>query len=515
VTALAAIPFRDAEMTRFSDPFRHGVASGDPRPDAVILWTRVTPDADGPIEIPWRVARDPDLDEVVAEGTSVTDTSTDYTVHVDALGLEPDGTYFYAFGALGRRSPVGRTRTAPRHHRDRLRLALVSCAKYTAGYFNVYARVAERDDLDFVLHVGDYIYEYGNDDPKSSPGARIGRAVEPPHEARTLADYRARYAHYRLDPDVQLLHEVHPVIATLDDHELANDAWRGGAGGHDPASEGDWIVRKEAALRAWREWMPVRLPPPPDEDRVYRTLPFGDLADLIILDGRTKRDAPTKGPGMDAAGRSVLGQEEHDWLLGELARSDATWRLVGNDVMIGQVYTGFMPEELGNPLSEVGILTKREYGPDPDQWDGYTAERAELIRFLERERIENVVFLSGDVHTAWAVELKRRPEDDREAPAAVEFVTASVTTENLDIEVGAENVRSGEVERRVIDENPHVRWVNLDAHGYVLLDVTHERIRAAWWFVPETSRRVPGERREAVFEVAAGEARLREVESGG
>jgi alkaline phosphatase D len=509
-----ALASKTSGVGGFSDPFRHGVASGDPLADGVVLWTRVTPDEDGAVEFAWRIAGDPDLHEVVAEGTAVTDASTDYTVHVDARGLEPATTYFYTFEALGRRSPVGRTRTAPRGHCDRLRLALVSCAKYTAGYFNVYARLAERTNLDVVLHVGDYIYEYGNDDPKSSAGPKIGRAVEPPHEARTLADYRARYAHYRRDPDLQLLHETHPVIATLDDHELANDAWRDGAGGHDPDREGDWAARRVAALRAWREWMPVRLPPPPSEDRIYRTLGFGDLADVIMLDGRTKRDPQTQGPEMDAPGRSVLGPEEHEWLLAELSRSQARWRLIGNDVMVGQVYTGFMPEELGNPLSEVGILTRREHGPEPDQWDGYTAERAELFRFLEREDIGNVVFLSGDVHTAWAVELKRRPDDPDEAPGAVEFVTASITTENLDDDLGAEpRTRSLDVERKVIEENPHVHWVNLDAHGYVLLDVTHERVRAAWWFVPETHRRVAGERREAVFELRAGEQRLRKIET--
>jgi alkaline phosphatase D len=498
-------------VSRFPDPFRHGVASGDPLPDGVVLWTRVTSEEGGAVEVGWRVASDPDLEEVVGEGTTVTDASTDHTVHVDARGLDAATTYFYAFEALGRRSPVGRTKTAPGRRCDRLRLALVSCAKYTAGYFNVYARLAEQTDLDVVLHVGDYIYEYGNDDPRS-PGRAIGRAVEPPHEAHTLPDYRARYAHYRRDPDLQVVHETHPFIATIDDHELANDAWRGGAGGHD-SSEGEWAARREAALRAWREWMPVRLPPPPSEDRIYRTLSFGDLADVIMLDGRTKRDPQIQGPEMDTSGRSVLGPEEHEWLVGELSRSRATWRLIGNDVMVGQVYTGFMPEELGNPLSEVGILTKREHGPEPDQWDGYTAERAELFRFLEEERIANVVFLSGDVHTAWAVELKRRPEDPNETPGAVEFVTASITTENLDDDLGAEpRTRSLEVERKVIEENPHVHWVNLDAHGYVLLDVTPERVQASWWFVPETHRRVPGERREAVFEVRAGEPGLRKVE---
>ena len=498
-------------MARPVDPFRHGVASGDPLPDRVVLWTRVTPPKGEPIDVRWLVARDPGLTDVVAEGSEAAAAATDFTVHVDVSGLVPSSSYYYAFEALGARSPVGRTKTGPEAGCDHIRLAAVSCAKYTAGYFNVYARLAEREDVDYVVHLGDYIYEYGNDDPRS-PGAKIGRAVEPPHEARTLADYRTRYAHYRRDHDLQRLHARHPIVATLDDHELANDAWRGGAGKHDPTTEGDWEARRAGALRAWREWMPVRLPPPPDEERIYRTIPLGRLGDLFMLDGRTKRDPPTKGKEMDAPGRSVLGEEEHRWLVGELGRSSATWRLIGNDVMIGQVFTGFMPEELGNPLSEVGVLTKREHGPEPDQWDGYTAERDDLFRELEEKAIENVVFLSGDVHTAWAVELKRRPKDPEERPVAVEFVTASITTENLDehLEVDA-RTKSLEVERKVVEENPHVRWVDLDSHGYVLVDATHERVRAEWWFVPGTERRLEGERRAAAWEVRSGENRVVEA----
>ncbi len=498
-------------MASFSQPFRHGVASGDPLPDRVVLWTRVTSRDNDPVDVRWRVARDPELRDVVAHGTEATGPGTDFTVHVDVRDLDASSTYYYAFDALGERSPIGRTKTGPLGRCERLSLAVVSCAKYTAGYFNVYARLAEREDVDYVVHVGDYIYEYGHEDPKS-PGPKIGRGVEPPHEARTLADYRTRYAHYRRDPDLQLFHERHPVIATIDDHELANDAWLAGAGKHDLATEGDWTARKEDALRAWREWMPVRLPAPPNEERIYRTIPFGDLADLFMLDGRTKRDAPTRGPEMDAPGRSVLGEEEHAWLLGELDRSRARWRLIGNDVMIGQVFTGFVPEEIGNPLSEVGVLSKRELGPEPDQWDGYTAERDELFRHLEENRIENVVFLSGDVHTAWAVELKRHPRERSERAVAVEFVTASITSENLDDELGAEpRTRSLEIERKVVEENPHVRWVDLDSHGYVLVDVTPRRVRSEWWFVPETSRRVDGERRAAVWEAPAGENRLYEA----
>ncbi len=495
-------------MARFPDPFRHGVASGDPLDDRVILWTRVTLVDEPEPDVAWVVARDPDLADVVAAGTVATSESVDFTVKVDADGLDSGTTYFYGFTCAGQRSPVGRTKTAPSGAVDRLRFALVSCAKYTAGYFNVYARVAERDDLDFLLHVGDYIYEYGNVDEKAN-GPAIGRPVDPEHECWTVEHYRRRYAHYRLDPDVQLVHERHPIIATLDDHEIADNTWREGAKSHDPTKHGEWDARKSAALRAWREWLPVRLPPPPDEELIYRTFRLGELADLFMLDGRTKRDAPTKTSDMDAAERSILGEDEEGWLLDELERSDATWRLIGNDVMIGQVFTEFLPEELGEPLAEVGVLTKRERGPEPDQWDGYTAERDRLFRFLEEQQIENVVFLSGDVHTAWALELKRKPDDPDERPAAVELVTASITTENLDEHLGSlPRSDSLPVEQKVTEDNPHVRWVDLDSHGYVLVDLTAERLEAEWWFVETTRERADGQERAAAWRVEAGEPKL-------
>ncbi len=492
--------------------FQHGVASGDPLADRVVLWTRVTPEDAEEVRVEWAIAHDPDLREPVASGTQVARAEDDWTVQVDATGLEPATDYHYRFGALGERSPVGRTRTAPAGDAERIRFGLVSCAKYTAGFFNVYARLAERDDIDFVLHVGDYIYEYPSDDGRS-PGPSIGRPMDPPHEAVTLSDYRRRYAHYRRDEDVQRVHARHPFVVTLDDHELANDAWRGGAGKHDERTEGSWEDRKHGALKAWREWLPIRLPDPARPEIIYRRLPLGDLADLIMLDGRTHRDRETKGAEMDAPNRTVLGREEHRWLLEQLAGSAARWRLIGNDVMIGQVFTGFLPEEIGNPLSEVGVLTAREHGPEPDQWDGYTWERDRLLAFLHDRRIDDVVFLSGDVHTAWALDLKRDPHDPAERPVAVELVTASITTENLDDHLGAEpRTVSLDIERQVSDENPHVHWVDLDSHGYVLVDVIAGRVRGDWYFVDGIAQRTAGQRHAAAWEARAGENRLRRAD---
>jgi alkaline phosphatase D len=241
-----ALPARSPE----DSPFQHGVASGDPLSDAVILWTRVTPgaDAEGEVAVSWRVARDPALTEVVAEGVTHTGVSQDFTVKVDAGGLAAGTHYYYDFGALDQRSTVGRTCTAPTGSVSHARLAVTSCANYPAGYFNAYRRIAERGDIDFVLHLGDYLYEYPNG--VLGDGASIGRMPDPDRETVTLAEYRQRHAQYKRDPDLQEVHRQYPFVAIWDDHEVANNAYRDGASNHQPDSEGDWAARKANAMRA-------------------------------------------------------------------------------------------------------------------------------------------------------------------------------------------------------------------------------------------------------------------------
>src|SRR4051812_12420666 len=451
--------------------FRHGVASGDPLPDRVVLWTRVEP-ADGEVSVVWRVARDPGLRRVVAEGEVTTDAGSDFTVHVDAAGLEPGTAYHYGFEAEGERSPVGRTGTTPVARVDGLRFAAFSCAKYSAGYFNAWARIADRDDLDFVLCLGDYIYEYSNQD--KGLGAEIGRAFEPDHRCVTLEDYRTRYAHTRKDPDAQAMHAAHPVIAITDDHEFADNAWRHGAKKHDDAENGPWEERRAAAFRAWREWMPVRLEDP-DEDgtRMWRSFSFGDLVDLLMLDSRTRRDEQSKDlEEVERPDRVLLGDEQFAWLTDRLTSSRARWRLIGQSVMIAQVKPDLMPEDIGDPLGELGVLTKREHGPEPDQWDGYPAERDRLLRDIRDHEVGNVVFVSGDVHSSWACDLRLDPHDPEETSVAVEFCTTSVTSENLDDHMGwGYRTRSPEVEREVVEDNPHISYAEFDSHGFLLIDV--------------------------------------------
>jgi alkaline phosphatase D len=418
----------------------------------------------------------------VAHGEAKAEEANDCTIKVDVTGLEPGTSYFYFFEADGETSPVGRTRTLPEDP-DQLRFAIYSCAKYSAGYFNAHARMAERDDLAFILCLGDYIYEYGNNE--KGLGAKIGRAFEPDHECRTLGDYRTRYSQYRRDPQLQRLHQLHPFINIVDDHEICNDTWRDGAGKHDEAEDGPWHKRKEAALRAWREWIPVRLPDEDDPTRIYRDFELGDLAHLVLLDTRTRRDKQTKDlDELEHAERTLLGKDQFDWFQQRCEVSRGKWLVIGNAVMMGQVKSDFMPEDVGDPLSELGVLTKREYGPEPDQWDGYPVERRHVLEAIRERRGGDVVFLSGDCHSSWAMDIKLDPHDPVDRSIGGEFCTTSVTSENLDDEAGWHpRSRSIEIEREIIEKNPHIHWLETDSHGYVAVDITAERVQGDWWFV--------------------------------
>jgi alkaline phosphatase D len=486
--------------------FRHGVASGDPRHDRVVIWTRITGDEQRPT-VNWELARDEAITDVVATGTTTTDPTVDFTVHVDVDGLAPATHYSYRFQCEGVVSPVGRTRTLPETDAENLRFAMVSCAKFNAGYFNGYARIADRDDLNFVLHLGDYIYEASNTPPASqTPGADIGRPFDPLHECMTLDDYRRRYAQYHLDPDVQRMHATHPVIATLDDHEFADGAWRDGATEHREAEHGPWADRKATAFRVRWEWIPARMPDPADPQRVWRTIPLGTLADLYLLDTRTQRDEPVPDPHMRDPERSALGSQQRGWLFAELSASDATWRLVGNPSVMGQTWTPRLPEDVRPALLKVKLVDADSTGPDYDQWDGYPVERRAILDFLEG--IDDVIVLSADLHISIAAELNQDPFEVDE-PVAVEVVAPSLTSQNLDDKMKwARRTESLPIEHRLLEVLPHWKWCDLDSHGYVVIDVTPARVRAEWWLMPTVLERVDNEELGTAFEVAHGHSRL-------
>ena len=488
---------RDAQTapSNASSIFRHGVASGDPLADRVVLWTRVTPAAGAdakPVDVRWLVATDERMTRVVRRGIARTSAARDFTVKVDAGGLDEGRPYFYAFEAGGDRSRVGRTKTLPRAT-DRVLLALVCCSNYPAGFFNVYGCLTRRDDLDAVVHVGDYIYEFENG--VYGDGTSLLRIPEPRREAVTLSDYRLRYATYRTDTDLQDAHARHPFIAVWDDHEIANDAWSGGAANHNPElGEGDWATRRAAAYRAYLEWMPIR--ESAEGVHLYRSFRFGSLAHLVMLDTRGLRDqqvTPNDLAGLVRESRTLLGAAQERWLFDQLqssSRAGGRWRIIGQQLMFSRLA---LP---GRPV----VLA--------DEWDGYQAARERVVDFIEKERIRDVAILSGDVHSSWGFNVPRNAWDGYNAATgdgslAVEIVAPAISSPPL---FTNPLLRAGEPGLR--SSLPHLKFLEGESNGYVLLDITSERLQSDWHFVPTVSKRSDEQTRAVSLVCERGSSRL-------
>ncbi len=441
------------------DLFAHGVASGDPLADRVILWTRVSPPTDVAVQVFWEMALDPTFERRVLAGTFDTDGSRDHTVKVDAVGLLPGITFYYRFHALGITSPVGRTRTAPTRAVSRLRFAVASCASFAHGYFHGYAKIAERDDLDAVIHLGDYIYEYGVGQYGSV------RTYDPPHEIVTLDDYRRRYKLYRADAQLQAAHRQHPFICVWDDHEITNDTWAEGAENHD-ASEGEFSVRKAAAFQAYLEYMPIRVEVP---GAIYRKIAYGGLVDLLMLDTRHHgRSLQLTIGESDSDARTMLGLDQEAWLEARLAESTARWVLLGQQVMVAQF-----------------SLDTVNHGPSNlDQWDGYAAARERLLDAIESHALGRTVVLTGDIHSSWAADISRGPWDAATYDAvtgagslAVEFVTPGITSPAFDRTATGEDFFGS----LVLEACPHMKFGNFVDKGYIVLDVRPDKVQADWF----------------------------------
>ena len=512
-----------AAVTRVarSGVFGFGVASGDPTASEVLLWTRVTPVPSavpgsglGPASrVVWEVAADEGFDRILQRGTTSTNADRDHTVKVVVSGLTPYTRYFYRFRSRGATSPVGRTQTAPDEPgvRHALRLAFVSCSNFTGGFFTAYRGLAERNDLDAVLHLGDYIYEYGNDprEPgvpgsgdRYGPAALVGvRDHRPEVEIVTLADYRLRHALYKSDPDAQAAHRRHPWIVIFDDHEITNDAYATGAENHeqqdDPdtpytgpgeapgvRAEGDFLARRATAFRAYVEWMPIREPAtwqrrPHQGTQFFRRFSFGDLADLSVLDTRQNRSqqvpavvAGAVNPALADPGRHLPEPQQLAWLTGGVATSRKPWHLIGNQTVFTRVFA----------IPRAGALPGQVF--NPDQWDGYQADQRALLEAM-RTASTNPVVLTGDIHSSWANDL---PTDydayraGRSSSAGVEFVCPSVTSDGFKEVLGSAPV--AEVTTRAFQAaNPWVRYLEGIGHGFAVLDVTPERVQTDFFFL--------------------------------
>ncbi|MCA1842344.1 MAG: alkaline phosphatase D family protein, partial [Actinobacteria bacterium] len=373
-------------------------------------------------------------------------------------------------------------------------------AHYATGYFNAYARLADRD-VDLVVHLGDYIYEA---EAKREQWTRFHR---PRGRCLTLPDYRARHGQYKTDPDLQRLHARHPMMAVWDDHELAGNAWWDGAAGHQRWQDGDWAHRRAAAVRAYREWMPSGLPDPSDPLRIWRTVGLGPLADLFLLDTRlVGREAPAAGRrpvvGVHRRDRSLLGPPQWQWLETELgAETRHRWALVASQVVVAPVHLIAAGGALGRRLGAVGGGLVVNSG----QWDGYPEERERLLKLLARRRGESLV-LSGDLHSSWVSMLA--PEDGRGEPVVTEFTVPAVSAPTF-ARALAPKVRGARslLEAAIRRANPHIRWVDTAGHGYLLLDVTAERVEGQWWHVDRVGRRTDNERLAATWSIRRGDPR--------
>jgi alkaline phosphatase D len=466
--------------------FTHGVASGDPLADRVVLWTRV--DTESPVEVTWTIASDEALAQVVARGTVTTSGERDHTVKVDATGLQPGQTYHYGFAIGDVRSPTGRTRTLPAAQVERVQLAYTSCSNYPYGYFTVYGAIAARDDLDAVLHLGDYLYEYG--DETYGEGTALGRVPDPIGECRTLDDYRRRHATYRRDADLQEAHRRHPFIVVWDDHEIANDTWTGGAENHQP-EDGDWAQRRTAAVRAWREWMPVR-DHGGDPREIHRSFRFGDLLDLFMLDtrviGRDRQLEPSDVAAIGDARRTLLGAAQEQWLLDGLARSQGdaiAWRVLGQQVMMAQL------------RGPDGVIR------NPDMWDGYPSARERILDAVAKLGIGDLLVLTGDIHSSWANEVRRDPFASPPSPAlAIELVSPAVSSPPPRLANSIEELQAG---------HPHIRWVDVQHRGYVTLALSKQDARATWHLLEAVDRPGLPVRAAKSFAIPRGKPELVEV----
>jgi len=492
----------EKHVTKFSEPvsihydssmapFYHGVASGDPLTNRVIIWTRVTPEGSvSSIPVTWEVSQNPSFDAILRSDSTQALSEKDYTVKADVAGLQPGQVYFYRFTALGKISIAGRTKTLPLNP-DSVKLAVVSCANWESGYFNAYEKIASRSDVDAVVHLGDFIYEYG----QGKQGEAIGRLHLPPHEIVSLEDYRTRYSQYRLDKGLLHMSQQHPLIAIWDDHEIANDSYTTGAQNHQP-EEGDYEKRKDAARQAYYEWIPIR-----EGAKHYRSFTYGNLAELIMLDerleGRTKPVDSISDPDYLSESRSMLGAEQLAWFETKLKASEATWKVIGNQVMFAD------------------LLQSKSFRKSPrnvDSWDGFPAEKKQVVEFIQSNQLKDLIFVTGDTHASWAIEVATdvgqsyNPETSQGA-FAVEFGTTSISSGNDDERYPTEQVKAMEAD--LLKLNPHIKYVNDRDHGYLILTLFPEKVISEWYYMETILNPESTEYQGKKVEVTRGSVKLK------
>ncbi|KAK5171494.1 uncharacterized protein LTR77_004639 [Saxophila tyrrhenica] len=542
---------RHSGNASYMDPaslsFTHGVASGDPYPDSVILWTRAAPMMDNdrsnvtvegtvplynhdtkeyvrasssPVCLTYEVASDSHMMDVVTSGKAYTSSDIDYTVKVEAGGLEPFTQYYYQFCVCGsnNKSPLGRTKTAPTADDDtaNVGVAVYSCSNFPNGFFNSYGNAARKDDVDYVIHLGDYIYEYNTTSEK--------RVVQPEVEIHTLYDYRRRLATYRTDEDLLLSHSKFPWIPVWDDHEVSNNGYRDGSSGMNNTEDSFEMAggvsvdqRKMNAVRAYFEWMPIRQVDMDNNLRIWRSFSIGTLFDLIMLDTRNyDRSITTLGWNdeyvkdiSNDAGRTLMGSDQENWFYRSLVESNergATWRLIGSQIVFSRINQTASWATLDLPLNY-------------DQWDGYMANRNRTLKTLYDNNISNNIMLAGDSHANWVsdlVWLDEKPYNPSTGSGAlgVEFGGTAVSSSgpcDEDEPISACN----EISRGLIRDNEELQWNEGWYRGYFELHISKEKIDARFFGTPSLQTRNGYEVSLANFTVVDGANKLSRPVGGG
>ena len=500
---LGALPANVLAQALPARGFTHSVASGDPGHDNVLLWTRFVGTGDTLVPLRVEVAEEPGFGRVVARAEGSAAASSDWTAKLRATGLTPGKWYFYRFiGPDSSVSPVGRTRTLPSGRIDRFNIAVFSCSNKAFGYFNAYGHAASRSDLDLIVHVGDYFYEYKVGVYPSAGREVGGRIPKPANELIALDDYRTRYADYRTDPDLLALHRNFPMISIWDDHEFANDAWTGGAENHQP-DEGPWEDRKAHAKQAYHEWLPIA-------ERSYNRYDIGDLVTMLVLDTRIEgREqqldlAPAIKGGKEGLiafrdgawsdpKRTLMGFEQEKWVADQLkssVRSGAKWQLLAQQIVMGKLLTpkvaadwlGPDPSKRAQGYVQGGILAASVGLPgNLDSWGGYESARNRLLSTAQ-EAGTSLVVVSGDSHNAWANDLAHGGK-----PAGVEFAGQGVTSPGYEASLKADPLV---VAAALVKENPELKWCDTSRRGYVTVSFTPQVARADWVFMEDV--KTPG-----------------------
>lgn len=495
--------------------FTHGVASGDPLSDRVILWSRFVPDASLSLDIvnvQWEIATNKEFTKNYSTGEIKAEEASDFIVKVDVKKLKSNKKYYYRFSVGIIQSNIGETKTLPVRNVNKVRFAIATCANHPAGYFNVYREITRQHDknaFDALLHIGDYIYEYGMDEYATDNAIKLDRLPSPSHECQTLKDYRRRYAQYRSDPDLLALHAKMPFIHIWDDHEIADNTWKDGALNHQP-QEGDFIARRQAATQAFHEWLPIRNNMV-EEGEIYRSFKFGDLVHLLMLDtrvtGRTQQldysHYSVKDPklayeqlkkDMYADDHHLLGSKQKKWIKNELIKTQTRWTAFGQQVLMTKIELPFNllralmgakeAQRTRTPFDGKRIMNAAR-NPSPlkspynlDAWDGYPKDRDWLFSQMNKYN-KSFVSFAGDTHNAWGGELTDKNND----ACGIEFAAPSICSPGIESCLPLPPKWLNEIQNLFPELVEDLKYANIADRGFMAVTFNHDEVKCDWIFV--------------------------------